>query len=731
MQLKAPDWESGAGASDAWRSPSGCGVLEMSVGMVASRSNVHPGSIFACPNFRIKMCQVSIMVRSILDPTINYPEIRGLDDDDVDYDAASYDADYLDVPVTIAVGQARYAFIDKNVVYYPVYLLSDGAVAMQIGVYEVLANRVPGLADSDGDLDLEMVGTPLLYSYVSRPLLQDYTRPRTAGPAKEVEPQEVEPQEVGSQEVGSQEVGSQEVDLHYEETGEEGSESDEDGHRAEGATVSRGQSASDAARERREFVHEEGETWVQEYMSNSNYGETDNEGAGDCLFAAIRDGLETVGEQTSVAELRATLVEHASESVFRGYRTMYLDALSSARSLGEELRALNKQLKALKARKSEAEDRNTQAVLVMQASEVAARHAEVKAQKRTAEEFLAEWNWMRGIDTIEAFHARIQTCEFWGDTWAVSTLEVALNIKLILLSEDAFDAGDLDNVLQCGQMNDVTLEEQGEFVPRLYIILDYAGEHYQLVTYKEKGAFTFEELPHDIKRLIVDKCLERQSGAFALIPAFREFMKETQVLPPSPEPSSNSGLHNDHTVFQFYSKSNDRPRPGKGAGESLGPEGASAYNELSAIQQWRKKLSNFWEQEFELDGKRWLSVEHYYQASKFKKGNPEFYDSFALDSGSDISKSPAVAKAAGGKTGKKGRTQLRPSSVSMDPDFFSGRHVRAMEDAMRAKFSQNEDLAKTLLATGSAKLQHFVRGASPVVFDDLMRVRKQLREEQV
>jgi len=365
--------------------------------------------------------------------------------------------------------------------------------------------------------------------------------------------------------------------------------------------------------------------------------------------------------------------------------------------------------------------------LLAQANEVAAKHQEVKVQKKEAAEFLSEWDWMKGIDTIEAFHARLQTCEFWGDTWAVSTLEVALNIKLILLSQDAFDEGDLDNVLQCGQMNDTTLEDQGEFNPRLYIILDYAGEHYQLVTYKNKGAFTFEELPYDVKRLVADKCLERQAGAFSLIPAFRRFLERAHVTPPPLEPAPSSDLHNGHTVFQFYSKSNDRPRPGKGSGESLGPEGASPYSELSAIPQWRKKLSNFWEQEFKLDGKRWLSVEHYYQASKFKKGNPEFYNTFSLDSGSEISKSPAMAKAAGGK----GKTRLRPPSVSIDPDFFSGRHIGAMEDAMRAKFSQNKELGKALLATGSAKLQHFVRGAPPVVFNDLMRVRKELAREQV
>ena len=73
---------------------------------------------------------------------------------------------------------------------------------------------------------------------------------------------------------------------------------------------------------------------------------------------------------------------------------------------------------------------------------------------------------------------------------------------------------------------------------------------------------------------------------------------------------------------------------------------------------------------------------------------------------------------------------MRPIEVSIDPDFFGKRHSKEMYDAQYAKFTQNEDLKKLLLATGEAKLTQQTRGAPPVVFDNLMLIRDKIKRSE-
>ena len=53
---------------------------------------------------------------------------------------------------------------------------------------------------------------------------------------------------------------------------------------------------------------------------------------------------------------------------------------------------------------------------------------------------------MKDLDTIDKFKDYIKTSSYWGDAWAISTLEYKLNMKLIIFSETSYDENDYDNV---------------------------------------------------------------------------------------------------------------------------------------------------------------------------------------------------------------------------------------------------------------------------------------------
>jgi predicted NAD-dependent protein-ADP-ribosyltransferase YbiA (DUF1768 family) len=182
-------------------------------------------------------------------------------------------------------------------------------------------------------------------------------------------------------------------------------------------------------------------------------------------------------------------------------------------------------------------------------------------------------------------------------------------------------------------------------------------------------------------------------------------------------------LYDNSVVFQYYSKSKDNELPGMGAGEKIKHCDISKYGELSAIPNWRKMLSNFWEPPgkdknkalFSLGGHKWRTVQHYLQGIKYMKENPKYYREFSLDSGSALSKNPLLAK--------KMYKDIPPDTN------FNMREEAERKKVLYAKYSQNIYLKNMLLNTLNAKLVHFRRGKPPLVSNELMHVRRELRKE--
>jgi predicted NAD-dependent protein-ADP-ribosyltransferase YbiA (DUF1768 family) len=672
------------------------------------------------------------MVLSKLDSDVSYPELKSVDSGDLKMEANLYQLEVKDIDIIVAVGNAKNTYEDKNILYFPIYLVKHNNKVIQIGVYEIKSSEYISYLDKYNNLDIEQMNEPLIYSFVTK----EFLNKMRLTPEKPLHKFDKEEGEITESEEDNSEEDEERI---VEEYAIPEDRKDIFVH-IKGVPVPpllKEETKHEAKDITEKYHHSPKDIWVSEFMKNKHYSIQENEGGGDCLFATVRDAFSSIAQQTSTTKLRKKLSSEATQPIFEQYKEHYDMYSASIVRDTNKIKELEKEYKQIQQRFTDVIDREEQKVLSSHAKEVKKEHDRLVEEKRVSAALLKEYKFMKGVENLEQFRKIIRHCDFWADTWALSTLERILNIKFILLSSESYKSGDKKNVLQCGQLNDAILEQRGRFTPEFYIMVEYTGDHYKLVGYKKKVIFKFSEIPYDIKKMIYDKCMEKNSGPFALIPDFQQFkasQKKTVIQEAQYEDLTESklrGLYSDEIVFQFYSKSLDKPLPGKGNGEKIPNDRLKEFSALASMPQWRKKLSNFWIQPFALDNHKWASVEHYYQGSKFKKTHPEFYLSFSLDSGTDLSKDPGMAKAAGGKTGKYKGELLRPPEVSTDSDFFGKRQKKEMYAAQYAKFTQNEDLKELLMATGDAKLTHFSRGSPPVVFDELMMIRDKIRRADI
>ena len=507
-----------------------------------------------------------------------------------------------------------------------------------------------------------------------------------------------------------------------------------------------------ADKERAEYVHSEEtgrDVWIQQYMKNRHFGIEDNEGGTDSLFACIRDALLSQGNTTlTIEQMRVKLASMATKELFQEYIKHYNKYLALLKQASEQFQEKKKQGDELKERIS---GKHLSPTDMLKVKTEMTRNAAEQREKKTRVDFLKDfvmkqYGYMRQTESkFDNFKTILTTRTFIPDPWALRALERAYNISIIRMSEERFKDGDLDNVIVCGDRAadapglGLGMVTTSSYKPSIFIVVSM-DEHntYRLIRYRTKGSFSFVELPYDIRTQIVTKCIENPETEFAFLPQFKRVLE----IYPSSQSQSGGGGGGRHTstdddsetanrtrdvpVFQIYNRSGN-DKPGHGAGEYVPAGMQHLFVPLSSHPNWRRSLTNMAESPFVLDRRTWFSVEHYYQGSKFKKHNHDFYLQFSMDSKSEISKNPELARAAGSDTGIFHGKLYRPKAVTIDRDFFSGgRGAEVLSSAMEAKFRQHTDLRNILLGTLNARIYHFQRGERPILFKPLLQIRSKL-----
>ena len=780
------------------------------------------------------------MVRSRLDPSINYPEVKALDQTDTrdsHYKAPLYEAEVLGIHTIVSIGQIKNAFIEKGIVYFPLYLIKDDKVLSQIGVVEAMQETIPSLLDEENDINLEKAEPALLYSFVKESLIRKavYIAGRSEMEAQtsasSSKPKiksklSLAPLSLSASEKERKEALKKSAVLSKELGLGLGPDEEEDLQTAIRASLLEGSKVPDLPlkhssipvqtldqfeAERKRYRHVKDESWMESYYENNNFKVIQNSGGGDCFFMIICQAYKTIDPDTtmSVIKLRRLLSYALTERQFTEYKTLYDDYSQEEKKIVKENQDIATRNKEIKERFQNSQSKQEKLELKAESEKLIERNKRVMQELEVIKENKKEVKFMKGVKTIQQLREIIQkgemTSEYWADAWAIAALEIILNIKFIILSYNDYNQNQRKtfqeiNVINCGSDLTKSLVEEihknvaevskaegaggvvrataasadmggkkspddYEFNPDYYIMVSHSMEHYELITYYGNAMLTFPEIPYGVKLQIVTRCLQGRffNGVYSHIPQFKLFIQELgitkkvegRMVDESVDALSAAAAnpHFTENIQLVHHKSAADAMPGRGQGDYVEQSDRPGFMELGGgghehrgSNNWRRKISNEWNAPFTLDGHRWLSVEHYYQANKFFKKHPEFYLLFTMDANkkskyyepssivSRIAHDVELATYAGRKQGSTKidgkKVVLRPEEVVIDPDFFNGRHAKVLEDATYAKFTQNDDLANILLLTNNAKLINYHHTKEPSVSVHLMRVRSKLRTKR-
>lgn len=692
------------------------------------------------------------MVQSKLNSTIQYKDDLQINPEDIGFQSSQYEIEIFEKQYIIALGKPKYSYQKKNVVFYPIYAVNQDTIRGQIGVYEVNADNVINLLDEDNDIDLAKLDAPLLYEFTNKEILDKLTEHRIT---VEIERPRKETDEESGEEKGVVTTPPPPPDEEEEEDDDDVTKLKLDANKVAAvptlAAIKESgmfkidpnvtimppldeETEQESSEIKKKFADSHNKTWIQKFFRNDHYSIIDNEGGGDCFFAVIRDAFSQIGYGITVQKMRDILASEVTDEIFQQYKSLYLGYENEYTKNEKQMNDITAILRILEKRAKSTDNKQTKAEIVADAKKQQSIYAKMKNENAENRKLLEDVKFMKDIVVIDDFRAYIRTSKYWADMWAISKLEEVLDIKVIILSEESFDEGALDSVLNCGEASK-DIEHRGSFVPKYYIMTSYTGNHYKLVSYKRKQIFGFREIPYDIKIMITNKCMERNSGIFYLIQDFRNFKSKLGIDPDVGKKEDDADeyfdaeMFNPTIVFMFHNKSEEKAKPGKGSGEEIPAHKMVDFIELvrnKTNAHWRRKLDDSWsESPFTLDSMHWRSVEHYVLGSQYKKGFPDFYKMFAEDSGNDIAKDILLARAASSKTGKLKDKQVRPKDVKSDADYEKRKHEERVT-ALAAKFTQNADLEAMLKYTYPAKLMHFVRGSPAEMDKDLMQIRKDM-----
>jgi hypothetical protein len=665
------------------------------------------------------------MVHSLLKPTLLYDEEQILMEQDIGIDVDVYELEVYHKIIHVVIGKENKNNMHRGVLSYSIYAIIKNKIKSRLGIIEIPTKLyvVYDVKNKTPDFSLY---TPLFFTFVNS-LYIDKLNPKL------IDINETDEREEDDEIFNIDKTEDKQTDKNELNRGEPIDLFTKVSYKK---IILQEESEITSKSIRKNYVEDNEHNWIQKFMKNPNYEIEYNSGNGDCFFYVIIQAFNQIGKETSVNKLRNLLSKEITKDIYEENKKLYndikenekvlilkikeeKDKLKKAKvfldNIGIEVKALNSQeLKEEFVKKNKNDINKYTNIKDESEKKIKLFNEELKEDKDTEDLIDSQ---IKKINSFDEYKEYIKTSNYWVDTWGISILEWLLDIKFIILNSSKYP-GSVYEILECGEINKNIHET---FKPKYYIITTYNGQHYELVMYKNKGIFEYIELPYDLKILIINKCMEKNSGIFNKINEFRDFQTRIGI-----DPNKNNnieinenyeGLYDNNILFMFYNKSSLTPKPGKGSGEKIPIDKIKKYIPLSKHSDWRRKLDDSWmdiDDPIIIDNKKWASVSHYLWAIPFKTNFNDKYIIYSLNSNNKISKSYELAK----------KNHLIDQE-HIHEDFMIKEYTNEREKALRVKFTKPE-FKSILLSTENATLLHFENKTSPKEDKLLMFIRKEL-----
>ena len=114
------------------------------------------------------------MVVSRINPSITFPEISSFYPSDKHTPFTIYECTMGTILFEVVLGSIQYLPTTTSIVFVPIYLVHNDEFISTIGVYEMHVDKLLQYQNNKGEIDIELLNEPLLFSFVHEDYLKPY-----------------------------------------------------------------------------------------------------------------------------------------------------------------------------------------------------------------------------------------------------------------------------------------------------------------------------------------------------------------------------------------------------------------------------------------------------------------------------------------------------------------------------------------------------------------------------